>query len=68
MPKPTVAAIVRHPDHGALEVLNPAKNYAPDDPVVRAFAWAFVEPSTVKRESVPVEAATAGPGEKRARR
>jgi hypothetical protein len=68
MPKPTTAAIVRHPQAQVMEVLNPAKNYDPSDPLVRAYPWAFEEKPTEKRASVPIEAATAEPGEKRARR
>lgn len=68
MPKPNEAVIVRHPDHGVMEVLNPAKDYDPADPLVRAFPWAFAAKPAEKRASVLVERATAEPGEKRPRR
>lgn len=68
MPKPNQAVIVRHPEHGLLEVLNPAKDYDPADPLVREYPWAFAESPSQKRASVPVERATAEPGERRPRR
>lgn len=68
MPKPNQAVIVRHPEHGVLEVLNPGKDYDPADPLVRAYPWAFAELPAEKRASVKVERATAEPGERRLRR
>jgi hypothetical protein len=61
---------------GNLDVPNPAILYATDHPMVRAYPWAFASPEAVAdaREagtaavSVPVEAATAAPGEKRSTR
>lgn len=50
-------AAVRHPDlPGQLVALKPGAPYDKDDPLVRAYPWAF--------ES-DVEQATAAPGEKR---
>lgn len=64
---------VRHPEHGEYVVPNPAQPYPADDPLVRAYPWLFVadddlgdpaEPVT----SVPVETASARPGERRTTR
>lgn len=61
---------------GDLDVPNPAITYAPDHPMVRAYPWAFASVDEVadareaEREttSVPIEQATAAPGEKRSTR
>jgi hypothetical protein len=49
--------------------LDPRTDYDPADPLVRDYAWAFVEieGGHAIRESVSVEQATAAPGEKRSR-
>jgi len=67
MPHPNAPVIVRHPDDGGLHVLDPAMDYDPGDPLVQAYAWAFVPPDTSGGivESVAIEQATAAPGEKR---
>jgi hypothetical protein len=69
MPHPTTPAVVRHPDTDLLVALNPAEDYDPADPIVKAYAWAFAarEHSDEIVESVSVEQATAAPGEKRSR-
>lgn len=70
MPHPSVAAAVRHPETGLYVALDPAVDYDPSDPLVKAYPWAFeprdTNPAVV--ESVSVEQATAAPGEKRSRR
>lgn len=66
MPHPNGEYAVRHPEaEGVLVVLNPAVDYATDDPLVGAYPWAFKPLDTTIRESMPVEQATAAPGEKR---
>lgn len=68
MPHPNAPVIVRHPEvAGIMVVLDPAVDYASSDPVVKAYPWAFVPLENVGQvvESVPVEQATAAPGEKR---
>jgi hypothetical protein len=70
MPHPTVRAAVRHPDTGQYIALDPGNDYAPDDLLVKAYPWAFkrVDNAHETIESVPVEQATAEPGQKRSRR
>ena len=69
MPRPTHAVIVRHPEADTLITLNPGEDYADDDVMVKAYPWAFApRDTTAVVESVKIEAATANPGEKRARR
>lgn len=61
---------------GDLEVPNPAITYDDQHPMVRAYPWAFASVDEVadareaEREttSVPIEQATAAPGEKRSTR
>ena len=69
MPHPTTPVIVRHPDSGALITLDPAIDYDPGDPLVKAYGWAFLPRDTSGGivESVEIEQATAAPGEKRPR-
>jgi hypothetical protein len=57
---------------GAHEVPNPAKAYRTDDPIVQAAPWMFVTDEQlaalgpeVPVTEVPIEAATARPGERR---
>lgn len=64
-----------HPELGAHVVPVPSQFYADDDPLVVEYPWAFgteeelLAAETPKtRESVPIESATAAPGEKRATR
>lgn len=69
MPHPTVPAVVRDPENaGNMVALDVRVDYAPEDPLVAAYPWAFAALDTAVRESVTVEAATAAPGEKRTRR
>ena len=70
MPHPNQAVVVRHPDaDGVMVVLDPATDYASDDVFVKAYPQFFAPIVDGDRiiESVSVEAATAVPGEKRAR-
>jgi hypothetical protein len=70
MPRPTTPVVVQHPDvPGAMIALDPGQDYAENDPLVRAYPWAF-QPQGSPRvlEEVVIEQATAAPGEKRARR
>jgi hypothetical protein len=69
MPHPTEPVAVRHPETGMYVTLDPGVDYDPDDLMVRTFPWAFVPRDTSGTiiESVSVEQATAGPGEKRSR-
>lgn len=70
MPHPTWSGSVRHPDVPGLMVpIDPAIDYDKDDPLVKKYDWAFVpldNPGAII-ESMPVEQATAAPGEKRPR-
>jgi hypothetical protein len=70
MPHPSEPVVVRHPDGGMLTVLDPALDYDPGDPLVKAYPWAFeprdTSPGVI--ESMPIEQATAAPGEKRTAR
>jgi hypothetical protein len=68
MPHPTTPAVVRHPVTGEPTALNPAVDYADDDPIVEAYGWAF-QKRTISEpvDSVRIEQATAAPGEKRNR-
>ena len=69
MPHPSTAAAVRHPETNQYVALDPAVDYDPSDPLVKAYSWAFAPRNTDPTiiESVPVEQATAAPGEKRSR-
>ena len=69
MPHPTTRAAVRHPETGFYEALDPTIDYEDDNPLVRAYPWAFVPVETAHGivESVSVERATAAPGERRTR-
>lgn len=71
MPHPNAPYIVRHPEvEGVLVNLDPAIDYDPADPLVKAYPHAFkpVDNPNAIVTSMPVEQATAAPGEKRARR
>lgn len=68
MPNPNAPYVVRHPEGGMLLTLDPAVDYDPADPLVAAYAWAFQPLPRDVVESIPVEQATARPGEKRATR
>lgn len=70
MPRPTQPVVVQHPDvPGAMVALDPGQDYDPNDPLVLAYAWAFVAQDAPRvLESVVIEQATAAPGERRARR
>lgn len=50
---------------GILQVLNPSVPVNENDPMVKAYPWAFVSDDELAAEHGPVEAATAAPGEKR---
>jgi hypothetical protein len=69
MPHPTEPVIVKHPETGAFVALDPAVDYDPSDVLVETYPWAFAprntDPAIV--ESVVIEKATAGPGQKRNR-
>lgn len=69
MPHPTHAVAVRHPELGAYVALDPATDYDPNDPLVRAYPWAFarIEGTGKVIDSVKIEQATAEPGRKRNR-
>lgn len=53
--------ILRHPEDGRLVTVGAGQPFQSDDPLVRAFEWAFAGDE-------PVETASSAPGEKRARR
>jgi len=67
------ACAVRHPEHNELVVPNPAQPYRSDDPLVIAYPWQFASDEQIASDraaadsvsSVPIEQATARPGEKR---
>ncbi len=65
-------AAIFDPAAGAHVVPDPGRQYADDDPIVKLAPWYFIAENeiedTTKPDSVPIEAATAGPGEKRATR
>lgn len=66
MPHPNEAVAVRHPEgDGHYVVLDPATDYDPADILVKTYGWAFVPKPAGIVESVPIEQATAAPGEKR---
>jgi len=69
MPHPTEPVAVRHPETGQFITLDPAIDYDTSNVLVKAYPWAFVARDTSPEivESVSVEKATAGPGEKRTR-
>lgn len=55
-----------HPVTGQFITLARGMEFDDDDPIVAAFAWAFVdEPKPEQVREVPIEQATAAPGEKR---
>jgi hypothetical protein len=71
MPHPNQPVAVRHPEaDGVMVVLDPAVEYAANDVFVKAYPQFFtaVENAGEIIESVRIEAASAAPGEKRARR
>lgn len=61
----TQPLVVRHPEGGWLDVLNPSKAYRTDDPLVLAYPWAFERDADRDPNAGPVEQATRGPGERR---
>jgi len=68
MPHPHSPIAVRHPDApGVMIVLDPATDYDSTDVLVKSYPWAFAPRDTTPGvvESVPIEQATAAPGEKR---
>lgn len=71
MPHPNQPVAVRHPEvPNFTVVLDPSIDYDSDDILVRAYPQFFVpvENGNDIVESVSIEAASAAPGEKRARR
>lgn len=70
MPHPSEPVAVRHPEAGAMVVLDPAIDYDPSDVLVKAYPQYFAKRATTTGiiESVAIEKATAAPGEKRSRR
>lgn len=71
MPHPHTTVIVRQPGApGVMVVLDTAIDYDPGDPLVKAYPEAFTPRAVTSGvvESVPVEQATAAPGEKRSTR
>lgn len=67
MPHPTVRCAVRHPVTGMYVALDPATDYADDDPFVKAYPWAFAVVENAQDRIESVEVATAEPGQKRNR-
>ena len=68
MPHPTKPVIVRDPEADmVMHTLDPAHDYDPSDPLVKAYPWAFVPRDTTPGVVESVEIATAEPGEKRSR-
>lgn len=68
MPHPIAAFSVRHPEApGVMITLDPAVDYDEGHELVKAYPSAFVPADTTQGivESVAIEQATAGPGEKR---
>lgn len=61
---------VQHPEAGVMVVPRRDQPYPADDPLVIAYPWMFVlegesRPTPPAPESVPIEQATAAPGERR---
>lgn len=57
---------VRDPQvEGIMQVLNPSTPYDANDPLVKAYPWAFVSDDELAADHGTVEQATAAPGEKR---
>lgn len=67
MPHPTVRCAVRHPATGQMIALDPAVDYADDDPFVKTYPWAFKPVENAHERIESVEVATAEPGQKRTR-
>ena len=67
MPHPTEPVAVRHPELGAMVVLDPGTNYDPSDVLVKTFPQFFLPRATGTTVIESVEVATANPGEKRTR-
>lgn len=66
MPHPNAPYAVRHPEvPDSWVALDPAVDYPESDSLVKAYPWAFTPLDTEGIESVPIEQATAAPGEKR---
>lgn len=65
MPHPTVACVVQQ--NGRWEPIDPNRDYADDDPLVKAYPWAFVPLENAGKiiDSVGIEDASAEPGRKR---
>lgn len=65
--RPGQVAVVRHPEGGHLDVPNPALAYRDDDPLVKAYPWMFATDEELETEGgpIPIEMATAAPGERR---
>lgn len=57
----TEPAALRHPETGEFVVPDPRKAYRSDDPLVKAFPWAFASDA----DAAGVEQATRAPGERR---
>ena len=61
--------VVRHPGTEQYVSLVRGQEFDDSDPIVASYPWAFVaDDRTGRIESVPIEAATASPGEKRSTR
>ena len=61
--------VVRHPLSDVYVSAKRGDEFPDDDPIVEAYPWLFVdEPEPARVDSVPVEQATAAPGERRATR
>jgi hypothetical protein len=69
MPHPSELAVVRHPEAACMVALDPAVDYPADDILAATYPQFFraTKPTGDIVESVSIEAATAAPGEKRAR-
>jgi hypothetical protein len=67
MPHPTEPVAVRHPDLGAMVVLDPGHDYAPSDVLVKTYPQFFGKGEAGTRVIESVEVATADPGQKRTR-
>jgi hypothetical protein len=67
MPHPTEPVAVRHPELGAMVVLDPGHDYASDDLLVKTYPQYFAKRGSGTNVIESVEVATAAPGEKRTR-
>lgn len=67
MPHPTVHCTVLQPGSTMHVALDPRVDYAPDDPLVREYPWAFAPVDRAIVESVAIEDASAAPGSRRRR-